>query len=72
MVDNSEIQYSKVGSKQDIEGFKSWVDNKNNTQYQLPQNIQGEYNDIVSPFEKMTRDQQVAFEKTKTLPDCIS
>ena len=29
MVDNSEIQYSKVGSKQDIEGFKKFVNNSN-------------------------------------------
>ena len=28
MVDNSEIQYSKVGSKQDIQGFKDFVQSK--------------------------------------------
>ena len=27
MVDNSEIQYSKVGSKQDVEGFKKFIKN---------------------------------------------
>jgi hypothetical protein len=28
------------------------------------QGLEGEYNDVVSPFEKMTKEQQVSFEKT--------
>ena len=58
-------QYLKQNPNGSIEQFKSWVNNQSNVQYQLPQNIQGEYNDVVSPFEKMTRDEQVAFDTTK-------
>lgn len=40
MADNSEIQYSKVGSKQDIDGFKDFVNNKPVTSPSLTSKIE--------------------------------
>ena len=52
-----------LGSKQDVEGFKSWAKMKLNNSSQQFQKAQ-ESKDSTSPFEKMTYEDQVSFEKT--------